>query len=132
MGLMSLFSLQNYAEWHYTRYFPSIQVLREKILKKSQDEDMTDTVMNTLQPLFVEKNIIESRVHEYISQGKTRYFIRQKLSQKKFDTLLVEESLSQVKDLLHDPETYRKVIENRCKKAHIKGFSRKKILYELQ
>jgi hypothetical protein len=24
------------------------------------------------------------------------------------------------------------VIENRCKKAHIKGFSRKKILYELQ
>lgn len=90
---MSLLSLQNYGEWYYTRYFPSIRVLREKILKKAQDEDKTDTVMEKLQPLFIERNIIESRVHDYISQGKTPYFIRQKLSQKKFDIILVGEIL---------------------------------------
>lgn len=129
---MSLVSLQNYGEWYYTRYFPSIRVLREKILKKSQDENLTNSVMENLQPLFIEKNIIESRVHEYISQWKTLYFIRQKLSQKKFDIILVQEVLWQAKDILEDPETYRKVIQARCKKAENKGFSRKKILYELQ
>ncbi|MEI6711292.1 MAG: hypothetical protein WCK88_03575 [bacterium] len=90
---MSLISLQKYAEWYYTRYFPSIRVLREKLLIKSQDLDMTNEVMKNIKPLFIEKNIIESRAHDYISQGKTLYFIRQKLSQKKFDTTLVKQVL---------------------------------------
>ena len=90
---MSLLSLQNYGEWYYTRYFPSVRVLREKILKKSQDDGVTSVVMGKLEPLFIEKNIIESRVHTYISAGKSLYFVRQKLIQKKFDQLLVEEVL---------------------------------------
>ncbi len=93
---------------------------------------MTESVIERLEPLFIEKNIIESRIHNYISWGKTLYFIRQKLLQKKFDTQLVEECISQSKEILSDPETYRTIIEARCKKAKDRGLSRRKIFYELQ
>lgn len=93
---------------------------------------MTESVMRRLEPLFIEKNIIESRIHNYISWAKTLYFIRQKLLQKKFDTQLVEECISQSKEILSDPETYRTIIEARCKKAKDRGLSRRKIFYELQ
>lgn len=129
---MSLISLQNYGEWYYTRYFPSICVLREKILKKSHDLILTDQVMEKLRPLFVEKNIIESRVHDYIWKGKTSYYIRQKLLQKKFESSLVAEVLWGFEEVLQDPETYRGIIYDRCQKAARKGFSRKRIAYELQ
>jgi|GEM_PF-6305888 len=33
--------------------------------------------------------------------------------------------------MLEDPEIYRNVIENRCKKAKSRGVSRRKISYEL-
>lgn len=130
---MSLISLQNYGEWYYTRYFPSVCVLREKILKKAHDdESLTNDVMTRLYPLFVEKNIIESRVHGYIWKGKTPYYIRQKLLQKKFESSLIEEVLRGFWEVLKDPETYRKIIQDRCQKATKKGFSRKRISYELQ
>jgi SOS response regulatory protein OraA/RecX len=130
---MSLISLQNYGEWYYTRYFPSVCVLREKILKKSHDdESLTNDVMIRLNPLFVEKNIIESRVHEYIWKGKTPYYIRQKLLQKKFESSLLAEVLRDFWEVLEDPETYRKIIQDRCHKAAKKWFSRKRIAYELQ
>ncbi len=93
---------------------------------------MTEQVMQNLIPLFVEKNIIESRVHEYISQWKTPYYIRQKLAQKKFDSVLVKEVLWELEEVFEDPETYRNIIQNRCKKAANNGFSQKRILYELQ
>jgi len=128
---MSLTSLQRYGEWYYTRYFPSKILLREKIIIKCPDIEMVNQVMRALSPLFIEKNIVESRVHEYISQGKTPYYIRQKLRQKKFETLLVEEVLGWYVDIFHDDETYRKVIETFCRKAQRKWFSRKKIIYEL-
>jgi len=92
---------------------------------------MVGQAMEALSSLFIEKNIIESRVHEYISQGKTAYHIRQKLRQKKFETLLVEEVIGGYADIFRDDETYRKVIEDFCHKARRKGFSRKKTLYEL-
>ncbi len=128
---MSLASLQRYGEWYYTRYFPSIALLREKIKRKCPDSEMVDQVMEWLSSLFIEKNIIESRAHEYISQGKTVYHIRQKLRQKKFDMPLVEEVLWWFTGILHDDETYRKVIETFCQRAQKKWFSRKRVLYEL-
>lgn len=130
---MSLISLQNYGEWYYTRYFPSVCVLREKILKKSHDdESLTNEVMRRLEPLFVEKNIIESRVHEYIWKGKTPYYIRQKLLQKRFEPSLIDEVVREFWKILEDPETYRKIIQDRCQKAAKKWYSRKRIAYELQ
>ena len=117
---MSLETLQRYGEWYYTRYFPSKVFLREKIITKCSDLEMVKRVMEALSPLFIEKNIIESRIHEYVTQGKTPYYIRQKLRQKKFDTILVEEALLQCKDTFHDDETYRKVIETFCQKAERK------------
>lgn len=129
---MSVISLKKYAEWYYTRYFPSIRVLREKIQQKAQDEGIVDEVMNSLAALFVERNIIESRIHQYIQLGKTLYYIRQKLSQKKFDSILVKQILWQMEDVFSNPDTYRNSIQIFCKKAQNKGFSRKRTLYELQ
>lgn len=43
----------------------------------------------------------------------------------------MEEVLEGFTDILHDDETYRKVIETFCQKAQKKWFSRKKIIYEL-
>jgi SOS response regulatory protein OraA/RecX len=117
---MSLASLQRYGEWYYTRYFPSRAFLREKIMKKCPDSELVQSVMDALSPLFIEKNIIESRVHDAISQGKTIYHIRQKLKQKKFDTALTEEVLEGFIDIFQDDETYRKVIETFCQKAQKK------------
>jgi len=92
---MSLLSLQKYGEWYYTRYFPSTCVLREKILKKSQDAVLTDQVMVLLASLLVEEKIIESRIRDSISRGKTPYYIRQKLLQKKFRPSLIEQILKE-------------------------------------
>jgi SOS response regulatory protein OraA/RecX len=117
---MSLRSLQNYAEWYYAKYFPSIRVLREKISKKTQDIELTEKVMKAIAPMLIEKNILESRVHEYSTQGKTPYYIRQKLLQKKFDSNVIEEVMVGFENIFEDAETYRKVIQDRCKKAEKK------------
>lgn len=129
---MSLQSLQNYAEWYYTKYFPSINVLHEKIAKKAQNNELTEEVMGIIRPMLIEKNILESRVHEYSVKGKTPYYIRQKLAQKKFAPALIEEVMTSFGSIFENAETYRKVIQDNCKKAARKGFSRKRILYELQ
>lgn len=128
---MSLLSLQRYGEWYYTRYFPSISVLREKILQRSHDGALTDEVMENLSSLFVERNIIESRINDYLGKGKTLYYIRQKLLQKRFDPSLIEEVLKVLGEIIENPETYRRILQKKCEKAAQRGLSRKKIAYEL-
>ncbi len=128
---MSLASLRRYAEWYYTRYFPSRAILYEKLLKKAENLEQVENVMESIKDLFVEKNIIESHIRNYISQWKTRYFIEQKLRQKKFDKDLIQQVLWDFQETFHDPDTYKKTLENRVKKAIQKGMAYRKISYEL-
>lgn len=93
---------------------------------------MTKRVMEIITPMLIEKNILESRVHEYSTQGKTPYYIRQKLLQKKFDAHILAEVMAEFGNIFDDAETYRKTIQDHIKKYERKGFSRKKIFYELQ
>jgi hypothetical protein len=51
-------------------------MLQEKLLRKSGDSELTEKVLQDLESLIVEVRIIESRVHDYISQGKTERYIR--------------------------------------------------------
>lgn len=132
MNSMSLLSLQRYAEWYYTRYFPSIAVLREKILKKSADPLLAEEVLSRLETLFVEKNIIESYLNQYIGQDKTLFYVKQKLRQKKFDPVLVTRAIDSVKEIFEDPEHYRKPILAQLQKAKEKGWSKMKLSYSLR
>jgi hypothetical protein len=51
-------------------------MLQEKLLRKSGDSESVEKVIQDIMSLIVEDKIIESRVHEYVSQGKTERYIR--------------------------------------------------------
>ncbi len=107
---MDIKRLHNYAEWYYTKYFPSCRTLRDKLMRKCDDEQVVERVMTDLSTLFVEDRIIESRVHVYMGQGKTTRVIRQKLLEKKYDPVMVDAALVLQADILMDPETFRSQI----------------------
>ncbi len=124
--------LRNYAEWYYTKYFPSCRTLREKLVRKCEDTELVERVMSDLSPLFVEEKIIESRVHAYVGQGKTTRAIRQKLLEKKYDKDLVNAALEMQSETLSDPETFRPQIERLIDKGAQKWTAKKLLQYELQ
>ena len=124
--------LRNYAEWYYTKYFPSCRTLREKLVRKCEDAELVDRVMTDLSPLFVEDKIIESRVHAYVGQGKTTRAIRQKLLEKKYDPVMVDAALTLEVDTLTNPETFRPQIERLIQKGIQKWTAKKILQYELQ
>jgi SOS response regulatory protein OraA/RecX len=128
---MGYIQLRNYAEWYYTKYFPSKRMLQEKLFGRGEEEEVVHRVMSDLESLIVEDKIIESRIHAYISSGKTERYIRTKLRQKKFDTELIEKLLTEREGILHDPETYRPQIERAVQKWVQKWISKKALQYEL-
>lgn len=113
---MGYIQLRNYAEWYYTKYFPSRALLREKLERKTDDTSLVEKVMLDLSSLIVEQQNIESRVHEYAFLGKTSRYIRSKLLQKKFDAHMVDIALEGEGDVLQNPETYRLQIERAVQK----------------
>ncbi len=113
---MGYIQLRNYAEWYYTKYFPSRKMLYEKLLFHSEEEDLVERVMADLSSLIVEDKVIESRIHTYLSLGKTARYIRTKLAQKKFDMALVDQFLSEKNDIIKNPETYRPIMERHVQK----------------
>ncbi len=113
---MGYIQLRNYAEWYYTKYFPSKRMLQEKLFGREEDEDIVHRVMSDLSSLIVEDKIIESRIHAYISSGKTERYILTKLKQKKFDIELIQKYLTEREDVFHNPETYRLQIERAVQK----------------
>ena len=60
--------LHNYAEWYYTKYFPSQATLREKLLLKGDSRETVEQVMTAMKSLIVEDTVIESRIREYMAQ----------------------------------------------------------------
>lgn len=117
---MGYIQLRNYAEWYYTKYFPSRRMLEEKLLARSEEREVVDRVMSDLVSLIVEDKIIESRIHNYLSQGKAVRYIRTKLTQKKFDKDLINGALADKSDIIENPETYRIPIEKAIEKANRK------------
>jgi SOS response regulatory protein OraA/RecX len=106
-------------------------MLQEKLFGRGEEEEVVHRVMSDLESLIVEDKIIESRIHAYISSGKTERYIRTKLRQKKFDTELIEKLLTEREGILHDPETYRPQIERAVQKWVQKWISKKALQYEL-
>lgn len=63
---MGYIQLRNYAEWYYTKYFPSKRMFYEKLLSRSGERELVDRVMTDLEGLIVEDKVIESRIYAYI------------------------------------------------------------------
>jgi SOS response regulatory protein OraA/RecX len=91
-------------------------MLQEKLSGRGEEEETVNRVISDLSGLIVEDKIIESRIHAYVSSGKTERYIRTKLKQKKFDPELIEKCLTEREDILHDPETYRPQIQRAVQK----------------
>jgi SOS response regulatory protein OraA/RecX len=128
---MGYIQLRNYAEWYYTKYFPSKRMLYEKLLSRTEEEGLPNRVMSDLDSLIMEDKVIESRIHAYISAGKTARYIRTKMTQKKFDKDIVEAFLWAQSDILENPETYRLQIEKALQKNIQKWVSKRACSYEL-
>jgi len=107
-------------------------MLYEKLSARCEEREVVERVMVDLASLIVEENVIESRIHGYLSEGKTARYIRWKLLQKKFESALIDSLLLQEHDTLKNPETYRHQIEKRIQQGEKKWFSKKAIRYELQ
>lgn len=88
--------------------------------------------MSDLSALFVEQQIIESRVHAYVGQGKTTRAIRQRLLEKKYDKDLLNAALEAESEILSNPETFRLQIERLVQRWAEKGTAKKILQYELQ
>jgi len=128
---MGYIQLRNYAEWYYTKYFPSKRMLHEKLLSRSEERELIDRVMTDLESLIVEDKVIESRIHAYIWAGKTARYIRTKMTQKKFDKDMVEAFLWAQSDILENPETYHNQVEKYIQKSIQKWVSKRACTYEL-
>jgi hypothetical protein len=51
-------------------------MLREKLSARCDEREVVERVMADLASLIVEESVIESRIHGYLSQGKTARYIR--------------------------------------------------------
>lgn len=101
-------------------------------MRREGNAELVREVIRDLDTLIVEKANIESRVHAFLSQGKTARYIRQKLLQKKFDPDLIESVLLTQSDVIENPETYRSQIERIVTRGDRKGISKKFLQYELE
>ncbi len=93
--------------------------------------EVVGKVYNRLAGVFIEARIIQDRVRRYIEQGKTSYFIRQKLREKEFDVALVDEAILLFSDQIKNPETYKNVILSQIDLAQRKCLPRKIVEYRL-
>lgn len=123
--------LRSYAEWYYTKYFPSRKMLHEKLMEKSEP-DIVDEVMREIESLIVERNNIESRVHMGMQAGKSLRYIKTKLKQKKFDPDMVSDVLESYAESFSEPSNYQRKIEQIIQKRKNQCWSRQKISYELK
>lgn len=129
--MITLKYLTNYAEWYYTKYFPSMAMLRKKLQFKWADDDQIDAIFTALSSLFVEDKIIESIVHSLLEQGRSRQYIVTQLKRKLFDSSLIASAISQEEEKLQNPHTYARRLENLIHKWRQKWASKRSLTYEL-
>ncbi len=95
----------NYAIWYYLKYFPSVWKVRQKLTQKFWpesekgkkywgifDEDIDYILKEKMWNIIVEKEIIASKIQNYIDKGKNLNYIKSKLREK----LFVEEEYMEI------------------------------------
>ncbi len=125
--------LKNYAIFYYLKYFPSIKKLEEKLWEKSWwDKNLISQIIENLKSIIDEKANIENRIRYMLDRHKNLNYIRQNLSQKKFDKALVDEILKRnfLKDgeSLLDTEYIRRKIISYKEKGKSKNYIKSKLI----
>ena len=98
----------NYAIWYYLKYFPSVWKVRQKLTQKFWpesekwrkywgifDEDIDYIINQKMWNIIVEKEIITSKIRNYIDRWKNLNYITSKLREKLF---IEEEYLKILRD----------------------------------
>lgn len=103
--------LMNYAAWYAMRYLPSMQKLREALLKKSGNHTLlTEEVMAEMTTYIHEEQTVEGLVRMYTEESKTRPYIEQKLRLKKFEAGIIASVLDSYIDTFESWKEYEQVI----------------------
>ena len=122
-------SLMNYAAWYAMRYFPSLQRLREALIKKSlNNEILVDTVMKEMSEYIFEERTVDGLVRMYTEQSKTRSYIEQKLRLKKFGGEIITSTLDSYRELFISWTTYEQVITKKMSDYLEKNKSKRYII----
>nr|MDD3719991.1 RecX family transcriptional regulator [Candidatus Gracilibacteria bacterium] len=113
-------TLRDYAINYYLKYYPSTKKLKEKLLKKSlNDEKLSLFVIKSLESIIVEKQVIESKIRFYISRNKNLSYIKSKLFEKGFEKddyeKILEEKFNLNETLLNKEFIKRKVLDYKSK-----------------
>lgn len=108
--------LKDYCLWYYFRYFPSNKRLENKLLEKSNwDKELVNKVISEIKHLLEEENIIRSKIKNYLFRNKNLKYIKQKLYEKLFQKVFIEEILQneyieEGKSLLSENFVERKIL----------------------
>lgn len=122
-------SLMNYAGWYAMRYFPSLQKLREALMKKSLDNEIiVNTVIEEMSAYISEERTVDSLVRMYTEQSKTRQYIEQKLQAKKFAKDLILAILDIYKESFISWNIYEQTITQKVLSYIQKNKSRRYII----
>lgn len=122
-------SLMNYAAWYAMRYFPSLQKLREALMKKSMNNQiLVESVMKEMSQYISEERTVDGLVRMYIEQSKTRSYIEQKLKLKKFGNDIIVITLESYKDSFISWINYEQVITRKMSDYLEKNKSKRYII----
>ena len=97
----------DYAIWYYLRYFPSINKLKQKLNEKFWpnsekgkkywwifEDDIEYIIFDKMWSILCEKQIITSKINNYINKWKNTFYIKSKLYEKWFIKSEYEEILN--------------------------------------
>ena len=106
-------TLKDYALWYYFRYYPSNKRLEQKLLEKSDNTELTKTVIDSIFHLLLEDKILPAKIDNYIYRNKNYRYIEQKMREKLFPMDKVWEYLEKYRSswesLLKDDFLERKI-----------------------
>lgn len=106
-------TLRDYALWYYFRYYPSNKRLEQKLLEKSDNIELTKTVIDSIFHLLLEDKILPAKIDNYIYRNKNYRYIEQKMREKLFPMEKVTEYLEKYRSswesLLKDDFLERKI-----------------------
>jgi hypothetical protein len=99
--------LESYARWYYERYFPSVESLREKLLKKCENNhEQVDSVLAKIREIFIEELLVDQHVRNLIDSHKNEKVILQTLKKKKFEPGLIDKKIEEYREDLNNWDSH--------------------------
>lgn len=123
---------KNYAIWYYLRYFPSINKLTQKLISKTQDEEITKKILKEIKHIFNEETILTDKIHICLIRNKNYNYIVTSLLKKGFEKEMIQDLLinkfdCENKSLLNEFSIKNKIINYKNKNKSISYIKQKLI-----